>query len=196
MRKWMLWLVAVALLASCDDGVQKAYWENGKLQSELRYENGKLNGECVWYTQNGELMKKAQYQDDVLEGLCTCWHPNGRKASEEHYVNGQLDGEARKWYDNGQLFQEGQYADGMMDGQWFIFYPSGALAGKADYAKGTGKQIGYEESGYKCLEVSYVDNEKHGKEVYFNPDGRITKVVEYEHGKVVSEDNNPQMDGE
>lgn len=196
MRKWMLWIVAVALFAACDDGVQKAYWENGKLKSELRYENGKLNGECVWYTQNGELMKKACYHDDVLEGLCTCWHPNGKKASEEHYVNGKLDGEVRKWYDNGQIFQEGQYSDGMMEGQWFIFYPSGALAGKADYAKGTGKQIGYEESGYKCLEVSYVDNEKHGKEVYFNPDGRVTKIVEYEHGKVVSEDNNPQMDDE
>jgi antitoxin component YwqK of YwqJK toxin-antitoxin module len=79
-----------------------------------------------------------------------------------------------------------------MDGSWFIFYPSGALAGKAEYKMGTGKQIGYEESGYKCLEVPYVDNLKHGKEIYYNPDGTITKIVEYEKGKVISEDNNPQ----
>ena len=57
---------------------------------------------------------------------------------------------------------------------------------------GTGKQIGYEESGYKCLEVPYVDNLKHGKEIYYNPDGTITKIVEYEKGKVILEDNNPQ----
>ena len=106
-------------------------------------------------------------------------------------MEGQLNGESKKWYDNGQVFQEGQYVDDMMDGSWFIFYPSGALAGKAEYKMGTGKQVGYEESGYKCLEVSYVDNLKHGKEYYFNPDGTVTKIVEYEHGKVISENDNP-----
>ncbi len=194
MRKWVLWILAMLMLAACDDSVQKDYWDNGKLKSELRYENGKLNGECVWYTENGNLSAKANYKDDVLEGKYTRWHPNGKVASEEHYVGGVLEGETKKWYDNGQLFQEGQYVGGMMDGQWFLFYPSGALAGKADYKLGTGKQVCYEESGYKCLEVPYVDNVKQGKEIYFNPDGRVTKVVEYEHGKVVSEDNNPQMD--
>ena len=84
----------------------------------------------------------------------------------------------------------------MMDGSWFIFYPSGALAGKAEYKRGTGKQTGYDESGYKCLEVPYVDNLKQGREIYFNPDGRITKIVEYEQGKVISEDNDPQKIGE
>ncbi len=196
MRKCMLLFLAMAMFVACDDGVQKTYWDDGKIKSELRYENGKLNGECVWYTQNGGLMKKAHYKDDVLEGQCVSWHPNGKMASEECYVNGKLDGEAKKWYDNGQLFQEGQYAEGMMDGQWFIFYPSGALASKADYVMGTGKQTCYEESGYKCLEVPYVDNLKHGKEIYYNPDGRVTKIVEYERGKAVSEENNPQNDGE
>ena len=191
MKKWMLGLVVVLLFVACDDGVQKAYWENGKLKSELRYEDGKLNGECVWYDQNGALSAKGSYKDDVLDGVYTRWHPNGKVASEERYVNGKLDGEIKKWYDNGQLFQEGQYADGMMDGQWFIFYPSGALAGKADYKMGTGKQTCYEESGYKCLEVPYVNNLKHGREVYYNPDGMVTKLVDYEQGKVVSENNHP-----
>ena len=61
MRKWLLLVMAMAMLVACDDGVQKAYWDDGKLKSELRYENGKLNGECAWYTQNGGLMKKAHY---------------------------------------------------------------------------------------------------------------------------------------
>lgn len=196
MRRWMLGLVAMALFAACDNSVQKSYWENGKLKSELRYENGKLNGECVWYDQNGALSAKANYKDDVLDGTYTRWHPNGKTASEEHYVNGKLDGEVKKWFDNGQLFQEGQYSDGMMDGQWFIFYPSGALAGKADYKMGTGKQTCYEESGYKCLEVPYVNNLKHGREIYYNPDGMVTKLVDYEQGKVVMENDHPTNDEE
>jgi len=196
MRKWLLLGVAVAMLYACDDSVQKTYWDDGKLKSELRFDNGKMNGECIWYSQDGRLMKKAHYKDDVLEGQCISWHANGKMASEEYYVNGVLDGEVKKWYDNGQLFQEGQYAKGMMDGQWFIFYPSGALAGKAEYKMGTGKQVCYEESGYKCLEVPYVDNLKQGREIYYNPNGKITKIVEYEKGKVVSEENDPQNDEE
>ena len=56
--------------------------------------------------------------------------------------------------------------------------------------------MGYEESGYKCIEVSYVDNHKQGKEIYYNPDGTITKIVEYERGEVVAENNNPKNTSE
>ena len=169
-------LVFLALFAmtSCSNTPQepsdgeRAYWENGNVKSELHYENGQLDGECVWY------------------------YANGKKMTEATYANGEINGEMRKWFENGQLFQEGSYVDGLMDGLWFVYYPSGALAAKADYKMGTGKQICYEESGYKCLEVPYRNNLKHGREMYYNPDGRLTKVVEYEDGKVISEDNNPQ----
>lgn len=196
MRKWWLCVALLSVFVSCNDGVERSYWENGNLKSELRYVDGKLEGDCVWYTATGGLSAKAHYKNDVPDGPYQRWHPNGKMASEENYVDGVLEGEMHKWYDNGQLFQEGQYASGMMDGQWLIYYPSGALAGKADYKMGTGKQIGYEESGYKCLEVPYVDNVKHGREIYYNPDGRITKIVEYDHGKVVFEDVHPSEVGE
>ena len=170
-------LVLVTLLFplfSCDNGepdlvkCEKTYWENGNLKSELCYEDGELDGECVWYYANGKKMRQATYK------------------------HGIIDGEMMKWFENGQLFQEGNYVDGLMDGQWFVYYPSGVLAAKADYKMGTGKQVCYEESGYKCLEVHYRNNQKHGKELYYNPDGRLTRIVEYEDGKVVAEDNDPE----
>ena len=176
MSKPNIILVLLAFLAfsSCNNAPKKpsdsetTYWENGNVKSELHYENGKLDGECVWF------------------------YANGKKQSQATYRNGEIDGEIKKWFENGQLFQEGSYVEGMMDGAWFIYYPSGALAAKADYKMGTGKQTCYEESGYKCLEVPYRNNLKHGKEIYYNPDGRVTKIVEYEDGKVISENNNPQ----
>ena len=216
---WGFLSIALSVFVCCSDGVQKSYWDDGTLKSELRYKDEKLNGECVWYTADGHVLTRAYYQDDTLNGCYQRYYPNGtleiegwykqgqrdsvyrtysekgKLVSEEYYVEGKLNGEARKWYDNGQVFQEGQYVNGMMDGSWFIFYPSGALAGKAVYKMGTGKQICYEESGYKCLEVPYVDNLKHGKEIYYNPDGTVTKIVEYEQGEVVFEDNDPQNIG-
>ena len=215
MRKYLFLLALLPLLVACNDGVKKSYWENGNLKSELCYENDKLNGDCVWYFKNGTKMMQGRYVDDVLDGCYTRWYSNGKVAeegwykngehdsicriysekgmlaSEMYYVNGKLDGEIRRWHDNGQLFQEGQYANGMMDGRWFVYYPSGALASMADYHLGTGKQTCYDETGYKCLEVSYFENEKHGKEVYYRPDGSVMRIVEYEHGKKVAENDNP-----
>ena len=208
MRRPLLWLVIAfaTVLAACDNGVTREYWDNGKLKSELRYANGRLNGECLWYDRSGTPQVKANYRDDTLEGPYQRWHLNGQLSeegwykhglrdsicrsysergvltSEDHYTEGKLDGESRKWYDNGQIFQEGQYVDGLMVGSWFFFYPSGAMGGKGEFQRGSGKQIGYDESGYKCLEVSYVDNLKQGKEIHYNPVGDIIQVVEYEHG--------------
>ena len=209
-------VMALLALAACDNGVKRDYYDNGKLKSELRYADGRLNGESVWYATDGGVMTRAFYRNDTLEGRyqrfhkngaieVECWYKHGLRdsvyrsysdagilLSEEYYRKGKLDGPARKWFDNGQLFQEGQYADGMMDGRWFIYYPSGALAGKAEYQKGRGKQIGYDETGYKCLEVSYLDNKKHGKETYFNSNGTILKTVEYEYGKIVEKSDDTE----
>ena len=178
-----IFLVITAVLlffVSCDDGIEKSYWENGKLKSELHYENEKLEGECKWYHSNGQLWRQLTYCDGLKEGHSLRWHENGQLAEdswykddeldsicftysekgilvgEAHYKAGVLDGPFKTWYENGQLFQDGQYAEGMMDGEWFIFYPDGNLASKAVYDRGKGKQTGYDEMGCKIMEVTYL----------------------------------------
>ena len=144
MKKIMLALLGLLFLSSCgngelpptnDDGVQRSYWGNGKLKSEQRY------------------------------------------------VDGKLDGAYKTWYENGQVFQDGQYANGMMDGSWLIFYPDGQLASRAVYDKGTGKQTCYDTEGCIIMEVKYVDNLKHGKEIHYATDGTVVQIVEYDHGE-------------
>lgn len=211
-----LLLFGLVLLAvvSCDRHVQvkKDYWEDGKLKSELRYEDGFLNGRCIWYMPNGKPQLEVTYRNDTMNGLLRRWHENGNLMEESwykngvqdsvyreyslngilvcegFYVNGMLNGEFHRWYENGQVFQEGQFTDDMMDGSWMLFYSDGKLAAKADFDMGTGTQTSYEQSGYKCLVTHYVDNEKHGREVYYNPDGRITRVAVYEYGEWVGDD--------
>ena len=147
-----------------NDNIKKDYWENGNLKSEQRYEDGKL------------------------DGLSRHWYENGNLMEESWYKAGVMDGEFTRWYDNGQVFQEGQYVDGMMDGSWMIFYGDGNLAAQASFDKGTGVQTSYEHSGYKCLVTNYVDNQKHGKETYYGPDGTVTCIAVYENGKWVRDD--------
>jgi antitoxin component YwqK of YwqJK toxin-antitoxin module len=215
LRNGMVVSLLLLLLASCNEKVEvkKEYWENGKPKSELRYENGVLNGRCVWYYPNGKPQIELTYRNDTMNGMLRRWHENGNLyeelwykngkrdsvyrefslrgilVAEGYYVNGMLNGDYHRWYENGQVFQEGQYVDDMMDGSWLIFYGDGNLAATADFNRGTGVQTSYEHSGYKCLVTNYVDNEKHGKETYFNPDGKVTRVAVYEYGDWIGDED-------
>lgn len=207
-------LVLIALVSCNNDvTVKKDYYENGTLKSELRYENGLLNGRSIWYLANGRPQIEVTYRNDTMDGLLRRWHENGKLMEESWYkrgvqdsvykefslngilvaegtyVNGELNGEFHRWYENGQVFQEGWFTDGMMDGSWMVFYADGKLAAKADFDMGTGVQTSYEQSGYKCLVTHFVDNEKHGKEYYYNPDGRLTRVAVYEYGEWIGDED-------
>ena len=214
MRKTQLLLLVLLFLLACGDGgtVKKSYWENGNLKSVLRYEDGLLEGLCTWYFANGNPEMEVVYSRNKMDGMVRRWYENGNIMEESwykdglqdsvsrtysvrgildteaFYVDGELDGEYHRWYENGQPFQEGQYAEGMMDGLWMIFYPDGNLAAKADFDRGTGMQTSYDHSGYKCLMTPYVDNVKHGREVYYNPDGSVTRVAVYEDGEWIRDE--------
>ncbi len=204
---------ALLLLAlgwtACNNGVKKEKWENGTIKSELCYEGDLLNGMCKWYHQNGNPQVQANYVNNKLEGSLMRWHENGtiseecwykngvrdsvRRSysikgvliSEEYYTNGKLNGDLKKWHDNGKVFMEGQYVDGMMDGSWMIFYEDGNLSSTANYVMGKGTQTGYDESGYKCMTVSYENNVKQGKETRYGPDGKVVATLYYDHGRPV-----------
>lgn len=215
--RWMcrlLCCVFVLAFISCNQQVEvkKDYWDNGNLKSVLRYQDGQLNGLCEWYLVSGKRQMEVPYKDNKMDGLLRRWYENGNIMEESwykegiqdsisrnyslkgilveegYYVDGKLNGEYKRWYENGQVFQEGQFVDDMMDGSWLIFYADGSLAATANFDKGTGVQTSYEQSGYKCLVTNYVDNEKHGREIYYNPDGKVTRVAIYEYGEWVGDE--------
>lgn len=162
----VIWLVLLAGMVSCNspENVKRDYWENGNLKSE------------------------SWYKDGVQDSVSRMYSSDGILVEEVHYAHGELNGEVKRWYENGQIYQEGQYVDGMMDGSWLVFYGDGNLAAKAFFDHGTGVQTSYEHSGYKCLVTNYVDNQKHGKETYYNPDGAVTRVAIYENGEWVRDE--------
>lgn len=209
----LVFLFLIASTACRNDGeVKKDYWENGNPKSVLRYKDGMLNGVCTWYFANGKPEMEVSYKDNKMDGRVMRWYENGNlmdenwykdgvqdsvsygyslngiKILESHYVDGEQQGDYHRWYENGQTYLEGQYTDGMMDGSWMVFYSDGKLAATAQFDKGTGVQTGYEHSGYKCKVTHYADNVKHGKEIFYNPDGTVTRVAVYEYGEWVRDE--------
>lgn len=142
----------------------------------------------LFFTSCGGRVVEPSSNDDGTQR--TYWE-NGRLKSESHYTDGKLDGPYKTWYENGQVFQDGLYANGMMDGSWLIFYPDGSLAARAKYEKGKGKQTCYNNEGCIIMEVEYVDNLKHGREIHYATNGSVLQVINYERGKKVEEAENP-----
>jgi len=215
----LIYFIGIGLLflivASCQSNNNKSYWDNGKVKSELKYKDDKLDGESNWFYENGKLQMSAEYEDNKLNGSMKRWHENGNlqsisyykdnkldslfltfsvngvKIGSEYYVNGQLEGPYYKWYESGQIMLEGQYKQNMMDGSWLFFLGDGSIAAKANFVLGTGVQKAYHENGTVSMIIHYKDNEKHGKEEYFSPKGVPSLTRIYDNGMLIEEIEHP-----
>ena len=112
------------LLISCSNDIRKSYWENGNLKSELRYEDGKLNGKAVWYYENEEKELEAYYKNNVLDGALTRWYKNGHMESESYYQDGKLEGTAVTYDENGNKALEENYKNDTLSGKFYQWYRS------------------------------------------------------------------------
>ena len=93
-RLFIAILLIVNVLFSCkekNDAVV-SYWPDGKVKSELRYADEKLNGLCKWYYSNGNPSMEAVYENNVLNGPSTRWYENGNLEEKAYYVDNQYDG--------------------------------------------------------------------------------------------------------
>ena len=205
-------LIINAFFISCkekNDAVV-SYWPDGKLKSELRYTDGKLDGVCKWFYSNGNPEMEVTYSMNELNGEAMRWYENGGLEEkslykdnkydgvvEEYnvfgvltkkttYKDGVLNGSYLQYYESGKLFVEGEYLDGMMYGGWIMYYSDGSIGSSAVYDRGTGVQKGYSEGGlYQNAEIHYKNNVKHGKETHFNIDGSVSEILIWDEGKYV-----------
>ena len=74
---------------------------------------GVKNGLCRgWWSENGQLEFESMYKDGKQNGLCRCWHENGQLLYEGMFKDGGRNGLCRWWSENGQLEYESMYKDG------------------------------------------------------------------------------------
>lgn len=67
------------------------------------YINGKMEGIQRTWWENGKLKQEATYKNDLFHGKLQEWSFTGTLTRDNNYVNGQEEGKQRLWYDNGKL---------------------------------------------------------------------------------------------
>jgi hypothetical protein len=100
---------------------RKTLYENGQLEFQLFYRDGKLEGECKSWYKNGQLKFQEFYRDGKLEGERKFWYRNGQLFSQTFYRDGELEGERKIWYRNGQLEFQEFYRNGKLITSDFCF---------------------------------------------------------------------------
>jgi len=118
----------------------------------------KKEGEWIFYAKNGlDTVSIEMYSNGLLDGVKRTYFDNGVLASEISFVKGEIQGKFIEYFDTGAKEQEGNYTDGQLNGELKIWYKTGQLKRKAFYEMGNQK----------------------GKWIYYDPDGRVREVVDY-----------------
>ncbi len=73
-------------------GLQTAYWENGRKRFEYIAVNDAFEGELKEWAANGQLFHLAHYKNGQEEGIQKMWHANGKIRSNFIIIDGRRYG--------------------------------------------------------------------------------------------------------
>jgi len=88
------------------------YRDNGQLEGESNWKDGKKVGLDKWWYENGQLESEVNYKDGELDGLFKTWYEDGELKHESNWKDGKKDGLSKSWYEDGQLESRRYYTDG------------------------------------------------------------------------------------
>jgi uncharacterized protein len=158
------------------DGRVTIYYPCGQLKEELHFKDNQREGAGTTYTLGGQLNSRYTYKDNLLVGPFTYYHKNGNKKEVYTYREGKLQGEYQYYHKNGKISQQGQYKNEKMDGEWLGFYDNGAKRFKGTYAEGnkTGTWVLYNaDESLMSEEVYDQKGNLHGISKYYTEEGRL-----------------------
>ena len=93
--------------------VKRKFYDNGKLEHEIHYKNGKAEGLATWWYESGEKWFVFHMKNGEENGVYNEWYESGRKKSLKHYKNGIENGIRKEWDEEGTLTYERNYIDGV-----------------------------------------------------------------------------------
>ena len=179
--------------------IQKKYYTNGLLESEVFVVNDLMEGQYKSYynSKSGNIKPKLY-----------CYYVNGIKHGEEitfdnetdnyskvqidqicNYYNGKLNGKLTRYYSNGNLEKEEYYQDNYREGECKYYNENGTLDEVINYNNDCmdGDYYKYYEGllETKCeyYRDEYMGSMLVGDYINYYPNGQIKNICTYEDGK-------------
>ena len=93
--------------------VERSHFQNGALEFEAEYINGKLDGKSQVWLEDGTLYSISKYSNNQPHGTWKIFHPNEKLMFEVNYEYGQKHGVEKWYYENGNLKFEQKFDFGI-----------------------------------------------------------------------------------
>ena len=129
-------------------------------------ENGNRQGLWVYYHTSGNLKTIENYVDNLLDGIRITLNDRGYLNIEEYYVKGKIHGVQKIFDGFARLMELKEFNEGVLSGIYKKFNPN------------TGK---LSEEGI------FVNNEKHGKYIWYYDNGNPAVAYTYKMGIIEGE---------
>lgn len=176
------------------DGIQNSFHEVGPLygnpKENITYKNGLVSGLRERFYENHQLELKENYLDDKLDGLSIHWDTNGFKKAEINYSKGLMHGYLRRWYNEYQMQIEINYFDGKENGIETTWYPNGNVKSQNSFKNGLlhGTVKKWYEGNVLEFEENYSDNLKDSIQLEYYSNGQIQKKELWKKGTQISKE--------
>lgn len=139
------------------EGLDRYWYDDGSLNSETNYSDGREQGEVKRWFKNGQLHSNVYYEDGEPDGYYEEFaedgtptilgnYDRGRRQGEwyeyipesgiydySEYSNGERRGLYERFADNGTLLESGNFLHGVVEGQWYYYNINTKLAYKRFY---------------------------------------------------------------
>jgi antitoxin component YwqK of YwqJK toxin-antitoxin module len=119
-----------------ENGIEKWYYEDGKLQAEVPYVNSHKNGMEKWYYESGKLQYETPNVNDKTEGVKKEYYENGALKAECPYSNDKEEGIEKDYYEDGKLKAVYPFKKGVENGMEREYYESGNVKNETLYKNG------------------------------------------------------------
>ena len=102
MKKLLLILICLPMIGFGQNDIEKTYYENGNLKSEITTNNGISDGLSKLYYESGELRTKGFFKHGIEHSIWSSYYENGKLKIEAEWKDGKPNG-IWKYYDEKSL---------------------------------------------------------------------------------------------
>jgi len=189
-------------------GNWKKTYENGKIQYEAYFVDGKPVGELKRYNNKGDLIATMFYKEGSDLARAILYHKSGKIAAKGNYIgknkdsiwnylddngicyliesynNGKKHGAFKTFTSEKILIEEMNWRNDIKHGEWKKYYVDGKLMFEGTYVNGvlSGPSKTYYKSGVLQKDGSYKNDLMNGPWLYYNENGGLKKVYQFDNG--------------
>lgn len=139
-NQWPFLFVILFLFALSSNGYaqenKKAYYENGKIRSEMKYDEACTCFRWTLFYENGAIEQRSSMKNWKQVGESVSYYENGTVKRTCFFKDGIFEGRVFENYENGKLKLEEFYANGYKSGVWKYYEEDGSLSKEQGYETG------------------------------------------------------------